>query len=537
MPTKKSLSEVLPLGVWHLAETLGAQSSKRAQKFLLKGGKYLGDDCLLIEAAGPDSICLELVADHQQKTNLVVGGLKSGMDLVEGITATLQKWGMLDEEFKVAAPTSPQFLVNQASLAITNQLKPFLGKVSLEEIIAAFNAIASGKTGEGKLGKDLNELFLSEVKKQLDTLGRREDAYKTPEFQTWFGKQVVTDVIKSLERGEVKDPGQPKMKQKQAASKDKPKWTEDEVKKIGESIGISWDEVSWTPATLLKGMMVELEHGTRHPETNLTDDDPEKTAKIAWAHLMEGASYYSELAKMEKAVKSKEGKEEAAVVKTGAAGASFDVKVRLFSADWWYPDPKQMPLLLEQMKIVFAKLKRSLGGVGSRVVPIKGTNLQGYESVFTFPSLREAKAAARKLEELPFDSFVGIDYDYSITRSASPEFTQFINSIAVKYPEFYRTWNQQAGVGSGSWDDLVESRPSTWMVTLEKWAIYLTLTSLGPDVDLWKLGRWVASIRKRVPRGDILKAYETGNLEVALTKAGLLGRQSDRLRSPADRYY
>ncbi len=47
------------------------------------------------------------------------------------------------------------------------------------------------------------------------------------------------------------------------------------------------------------GMDVELEHGTRDPETNVTDNEVTVTAKIARAHLNEFPDYYSRLAIME----------------------------------------------------------------------------------------------------------------------------------------------------------------------------------------------------------------------------------------------
>ena len=46
-------------------------------------------------------------------------------------------------------------------------------------------------------------------------------------------------------------------------------------------------------------MEVELEHGARDPETNVTNDDPLITGKIAWAHLREFPDYYDRLAVME----------------------------------------------------------------------------------------------------------------------------------------------------------------------------------------------------------------------------------------------
>ena len=48
------------------------------------------------------------------------------------------------------------------------------------------------------------------------------------------------------------------------------------------------------------GMDVELEHGLRDPNTNVTNDDSLVTGKIALAHLNEFPDYYTRLKKMEK---------------------------------------------------------------------------------------------------------------------------------------------------------------------------------------------------------------------------------------------
>lgn len=53
-----------------------------------------------------------------------------------------------------------------------------------------------------------------------------------------------------------------------------------------------------------RGMEVELEHGRRDLETNVTDDDPILTGKIAWAHLKELPDYYERLEEMEAAAGS-----------------------------------------------------------------------------------------------------------------------------------------------------------------------------------------------------------------------------------------
>jgi hypothetical protein len=47
------------------------------------------------------------------------------------------------------------------------------------------------------------------------------------------------------------------------------------------------------------GMDVELEHGKVDPHTNVSDDDPLVTGKIALAHLNEFPDYYDRLTKME----------------------------------------------------------------------------------------------------------------------------------------------------------------------------------------------------------------------------------------------
>jgi Protein of unknown function (DUF5661) len=50
-------------------------------------------------------------------------------------------------------------------------------------------------------------------------------------------------------------------------------------------IGVDWDASRFDLEQFRMGMDVELEHGTRDPETNVTDDDVIMTAKIARAHL------------------------------------------------------------------------------------------------------------------------------------------------------------------------------------------------------------------------------------------------------------
>ncbi len=77
------------------------------------------------------------------------------------------------------------------------------------------------------------------------------------------------------------------------------RFTLDEARVAGERIGIALDGSPFSLEQFRMGMDVELEHGTRDPETNVTDDDVTMTAKIARAHLNEFPDYYTRLAKME----------------------------------------------------------------------------------------------------------------------------------------------------------------------------------------------------------------------------------------------
>ena len=77
----------------------------------------------------------------------------------------------------------------------------------------------------------------------------------------------------------------------------KKSFTAEEAKKIGEQLGIDWSK--FDVEQFRAGMDVELEHGLRDPHTNVTNDDPLLTGKIALAHLNEFPDYYHRLEKME----------------------------------------------------------------------------------------------------------------------------------------------------------------------------------------------------------------------------------------------
>lgn len=75
---------------------------------------------------------------------------------------------------------------------------------------------------------------------------------------------------------------------------------ENTAEELGARIGIDWGTAKFPVSQFQQGMQVELEHGSRDQETNVTSNDLEATGRIAWAHLKEMPDYYTRLKEMEK---------------------------------------------------------------------------------------------------------------------------------------------------------------------------------------------------------------------------------------------
>jgi hypothetical protein len=80
-------------------------------------------------------------------------------------------------------------------------------------------------------------------------------------------------------------------------------FTAEEARRFGEEIGIDWASSPFDVDQFRIGMNVELEHGLHDLLTNVSDDDPHVTAKIALAHLNEFPDYYTRLERMEEEAK------------------------------------------------------------------------------------------------------------------------------------------------------------------------------------------------------------------------------------------
>jgi Protein of unknown function (DUF5661) len=74
--------------------------------------------------------------------------------------------------------------------------------------------------------------------------------------------------------------------------------TIEEAQRVGNEIGVDWSRFDIEQFRL--GMDVELEHGSRDPQTDVTGDDPIVTGKIALAHMKEFPDYYERLERMER---------------------------------------------------------------------------------------------------------------------------------------------------------------------------------------------------------------------------------------------
>lgn len=81
------------------------------------------------------------------------------------------------------------------------------------------------------------------------------------------------------------------------------KFTAEEARSTGMRLGLDWTRIDLEQ--FRRGLEVELEHGARDPETNVTNDDLILTGKIAWAHLKEIRDYYTRLDRLEAEAEAK----------------------------------------------------------------------------------------------------------------------------------------------------------------------------------------------------------------------------------------
>lgn len=80
-------------------------------------------------------------------------------------------------------------------------------------------------------------------------------------------------------------------------------FTLNDAKTFIKHMKINIKKEKFTLTDIVKGMNVELEHGSRDSTTNVTDNDLLITGKIALAHLKEFPDYYVRLDRLEEEAK------------------------------------------------------------------------------------------------------------------------------------------------------------------------------------------------------------------------------------------
>lgn len=76
-------------------------------------------------------------------------------------------------------------------------------------------------------------------------------------------------------------------------------YTLEEARDIADGLEIDFAKTEFDLPQFQAGLDVEAEHGPVDPLTNVTNDDPVATGKIALAHLNEMPDYYTRLRTME----------------------------------------------------------------------------------------------------------------------------------------------------------------------------------------------------------------------------------------------
>lgn len=81
-------------------------------------------------------------------------------------------------------------------------------------------------------------------------------------------------------------------------------FTTAEAMEIANKLGIDFSKEKFDLEQFRMGLNTELEHGRKYNPTNITEDNPLLTAKIALAHLSEFPDYYTRLKQLEEEAKA-----------------------------------------------------------------------------------------------------------------------------------------------------------------------------------------------------------------------------------------
>lgn len=122
------------------------------------------------------------------------------------------------------------------------------------------------------------------------------------------------------------------------------------------------------------------------------------------------------------------------------------------------------------------------------------------------------------------------------------------DTLRNKYPNTYKHLAKQsreaeANTGEpdgeyGTLHSVLKVSPSKRKAEIEHALVHHTVTHMGPDMDYKLTGRLTAQVRRQVPGGDIIGAFEKGLLGSHVEKSQTaFGPKSDRYRHDADKYF
>jgi len=200
--------------------------------------------------------------------------------------------------FSINNPPDEEFLPYSA-FVLDAQINPILPQDSIDQIT---RALQEGGLTQDEIG---NVLKLLNVPNQLPQTPENS-GIKEIEPMNNTTKQIGVKTGIWDEPAPQHDPDAEPLSMAQAdeqLDRDPKEYglTDEEALELGERIGINWEEVDFDVEQLQMGYDIELEHGSKlGDDTDVTGDDPETTAQIAWAHLKEDPKYYTYLAELEK---------------------------------------------------------------------------------------------------------------------------------------------------------------------------------------------------------------------------------------------
>jgi hypothetical protein len=184
------------------------------------------------------------------------------------------------------------------------------------------------------------------------------------------------------------------------------KFTHEEAKVIAATLGIDFEAEGFDLDQFTRGLNVELEHGRRDSDTNVTEDSPMETGKIAWAHLKEITDYYDRLDNME------QGAKEGVMSEPGVKEASPEL-IRVWGGVYRRAvqgretDPRQLADKIEMyMNDIMGRMQRETAG---SVLKLKAAVQNKKENDLSAVSMEKLRSLEDRCKVLYDDTWTILD--------------------------------------------------------------------------------------------------------------------------------